>query len=72
MNKEPFDPLRGAFILIAGLIGLVALTNLMIFVGCILNIESLCTRQVNTGQVTLELITAIAVLIAARKPPGAT
>jgi hypothetical protein len=72
MNKEPFDPLRGAFLLIAGLICLIALTNLMIFAGCVLKVETLCTRPTNIGQVTLELITAIAVLIAARKPPGAT
>jgi hypothetical protein len=67
---EPFDPLKGAFILIAALICLVALTNLLIFAGCVMKAETLCTRPVNIGQVTLELITAIAVLIAARKPPG--
>lgn len=67
---EPFDPLKGAFLLIAGLICLLALTNLFIFLGCILKAETLCTRPVNISQVTLELITAIAVLIAARKPPG--
>jgi hypothetical protein len=68
--KDPFDPLRGAFLLIAGLICLIALTNLLIFTGCILRVDTLCTRPVNIGQVTLELITAISVLIAARKPPG--
>ena len=63
------DPVRGAWILLLALIGGVVLNSAFLFIGCaILVVPQMCAH---TGEglrdVTLEIITAISVLIAAGK-----
>jgi hypothetical protein len=67
--KPPFDPVRGAFVLLFAMtLGLIA-NSLMLQVGCaVFQVTSMCERSTdNMKDVALELITAIALLVSQRK-----
>ena len=69
MPPPEFDPVRGAWLLLLALVLTVALNTAFLFVGCaVLAVQAMCEK---TGEslrdVTLEIITAIAVLIGTRK-----
>jgi hypothetical protein len=70
MARPPFDPVRGAWILILALIATVAANTAFLFVGCaILQVQAMCERTGNKlRDVALELITAVAVLLSQRRP----
>jgi hypothetical protein len=67
--RPPFDPIRGAWILLLALIATVAANTAFLFVGCaILSVQAMCERTGNNlKDITLELITAIAVLVSVRR-----
>jgi hypothetical protein len=69
MAKPPFDPLWGAWVLLMALVVAVFANTVFIFVGCAVFHESaICARTgANLRDVTLELITAIAVLVSQRR-----
>jgi hypothetical protein len=67
--RPPFDSVRGAWILLLALIATVAANTAFLFVGCaILSVQAMCERTGNNlKDITLELITAIAVLVSVRR-----
>jgi hypothetical protein len=66
--KPPFDPVWGAWIVLLLLVGAVLLQQVLVFVGCLLGVQPMCTRRgENLSAVALEVLTAIAVLISARR-----
>jgi hypothetical protein len=67
--KPPFDPLWGAWVLLLALVLGVIANAMLIFVGCaIFHEPTICARSGdNLRDVTLELITAIAVLVSQKR-----
>jgi hypothetical protein len=66
--KPPFDPVRGAFVLLMAMVlGLIA-NSLLLLAGCMLGVQLMCERNTdNLRQVALEVITAIALLVSQRR-----
>ena len=72
MDDEPprrFDPVWGAWILLLGLLVAVFLNSVFLFVGCaVFHEPTICARTGNNlRDVTLELITALAILVSQRR-----
>jgi hypothetical protein len=67
--KPPFDPIHGAWVLLMALVLTVAANSGFLFVGCaIFRVAEMCQRTGNNlKDITLELITAIAVLVSVRR-----
>jgi hypothetical protein len=67
--KPPFDPVWGAFVLLLALVLGVLANTLFLFLGCaVFHEPTICARTGgNLRDVALELITAVAVLISARR-----
>lgn len=66
--RPPFDPVRGAWILLMLMIVAVFANSVFIFIGCLEHIEAACNRSgVQLRDLGTELIAAVAVLIAARR-----
>jgi hypothetical protein len=67
--KPPWDPVFGAWILLVMLVLGVLANSAFLFVGCaVFHEPTICARTGgNLRDVTLELITAVAVLISARR-----
>jgi hypothetical protein len=67
--KQPWDPVFGAWILLVMLVLGVIANTVFLFVGCaVFHEPTICARTGgNLRDVTLELITAVAVLISARR-----
>jgi hypothetical protein len=67
--KPPFDPVRGAFILLLALVLALFVNTAFNFVGCaVFHEPTICARTGgNLRDVALELITAIAVLVSQRR-----
>jgi hypothetical protein len=70
MSHEPFDPVKGAFIVLILLVAGVLSSSAFIFVGCFYSIAALCDRGAGIKDVTLEIITVLAIILGARKSPG--
>ena len=66
--KPPWDPLKGAWILLLALVlGLIA-NSLGLQLGCAFGVQAMCERNTdNLRQVALEVITAIALLVSQRR-----
>jgi hypothetical protein len=66
--RPPFDPMRGAYVLLLAMVlGLIA-NSLLLLAGCMLGIQSMCEHNTdNLRQVALEVITAIALLVSQRR-----
>jgi hypothetical protein len=71
MPGGPFDPVRGAWLLLAMLVGAVLLQQVLVFAGCMMGVEAMCTRSgENLVSITGEVLAAVAVLISlGRRPP---
>jgi hypothetical protein len=67
--KPPFDPIWGAWVLLLALVVTVAANSAFLFVGCaVFQVQAMCERTGNNlKDITLELITAIAVLVSVRR-----
>jgi hypothetical protein len=67
--KPPWDPVRGAWVLLMALVVTVAANSVFLFLGCaIFQVAAMCERTGNNlKDITLELITAIAVLVSVRR-----
>jgi hypothetical protein len=62
--KPPFDPIWGAWVILLGLLGTIALQQLLIFAGCLFGVQAMCTRTGETlTSVALEVLTAVAILL---------
>jgi hypothetical protein len=69
--NDPFDPVRGAWLLLMALIGAVALQQVLVFAGCILGAQAMCTRTgENLSNIAVEVLASIAVLISLGKRDG--
>jgi hypothetical protein len=68
---DPFDPVKGAWVLLMLLVGAVALQQVLVFTGCVLGVQAMCTRTgENLAAVSGEVLAAVALLIAlGRQPP---
>lgn len=67
--KPPFDPIRGAWVLLfAMVLGLIA-NSLFLLYGCsVLQVAAMCERNTdNLREISMEVITAIALLISQRR-----
>jgi hypothetical protein len=66
--KPPWDPIRGAYVLLLAMVlGLIA-NSLLLLAGCMLGVQPMCERNTdNLRQVALEVITAIALLVSQRR-----
>lgn len=69
MAQQPWDPVKGAWIVLMALVMGVILNTVMLFVGCaVFHEQSFCERSGNNlRDVTLEIITAVAVLVSQRR-----
>lgn len=69
MSKPPFDPIFGGWVILMTIVLLVGMNSVFLFVGCaVWHVPEICTfRGERIANIGLELITAVAVLIAARK-----
>lgn len=72
MDDEPprrFDPVWGAFVLLLVLVGAVFANTVFLFLGCaVFHEPTICARTGNNlRDVTLELITAMAILVSQRR-----
>jgi divalent metal cation (Fe/Co/Zn/Cd) transporter len=69
-QKPPFDPVWGAWILLLVLVSSVLLGQALVFLGCVLHSEAMCSRPLgNLTQIGMEVLTAIAILIGLGRPP---
>lgn len=69
-NKPPFDPIRGAWIILLALLGLLAFNTALVFVACsVLRSDVVCQRWTgeNATSLGVEVLAAIAILIGAAK-----
>jgi hypothetical protein len=71
MAGGPFDPVRGAWLLLATLVFAVLLQQVLVFAGCMMGAQAMCTRSgENLVSITGEVLAAVAVLISlGRRPP---
>ena len=71
MDDEPpkFDPIWGAWVLLLALVGAVFMNTVFLFVGCaVFHEPTICARTgSNLRDVTLELITALAILVSQKR-----
>jgi hypothetical protein len=69
MAEPPFDPIKGAWILLLAVIGGLIADSLLLLYGCaVMQVAALCERNTdNLRQVSLEAMTAIALLISQRR-----
>lgn len=67
--KPPFDPIWGAWVLLLAMVGAVFANTVFLFVGCAFMHEpTICARTGNNlRDVTLELITALAILVSQKR-----
>jgi hypothetical protein len=67
---DPFDPIRGAWWLLVMLVTSILLQQLLVFAGCVVGVQSMCTRSGETlAGVSGEVLAAVALLIALGRPP---
>jgi hypothetical protein len=65
---DPFDPVKGAWILLMALVGAVLLQQVFVFAGCLWGVQVLCEREGGTlAGVSGEVLAAVALLIALGK-----
>jgi hypothetical protein len=69
--NSPFDPVKGAWVLLLLLIVAVLLQQVLVFVGCLFGVQAMCTRTgENLSSVAGEVLASVALLIAlGRMPP---
>lgn len=67
--KPPFDPVWGAWVLLLVLVLALFANTAFLFLGCaVFKVQAVCEKTgANLRDVTLELITAIAVLVSQRR-----
>jgi len=65
---DPFDPIKGAWWLLLVFVLTLAANSVMLFMGCAwMGVAAVCDKGEGLKQLGLEMLTAIAVLIAAGK-----
>ena len=70
MAHDPFDPVRGAWIILIMLIGAVIMQPVLVFAGCMLGAQAMCTRSgENLVEITGEVLVAVALLIGLGRKP---
>lgn len=67
--REPFDAVKGAFIVLVLLVCGLVLATSGILAGCFYGIAPLCEKGSGVNDVTQQIITVLAIILGARRPP---
>lgn len=71
MTKQPFDLLRGAWIILLIIVAGSLLLSIGIEAGCVLKIPDLCNRGSGIADIMGQVVAIIALMLGARRPPPA-